>query len=441
MLACGVGLACSNAGDTAHVPGSTPGARVASSAAESEPTTTTAARRSRIDQGPWFSLGVDGFTAGRIATIDCCRSYPAPGVPTTAAWEAATGAQDGLLLMIADPSPSANEQYAYPHRYFRPQPDGSLWSFDAYGLDDTRRQELADAVSLDPIEGFVLPDPTMRPVGQGPLDVGAIRTQVYEGAGGRVTLSVGDYRGQLQPFAEATQVLPIAVADRDGYVATMPGGAVHIAWPAGDGKWAVLDVPEQFASRVEQLADSIEASEFPEPEPESASGATTGVDQLYRGVVSVIETTSHGPMIASSLDESYPPQGGDVPLTGWNWDDVADETTAAGTTWGGPWEVTGTWDGITFTLVGSPIPSPDPAAAPLSKLTAGCDQAALQLVADRIAQLDRAEIGWLSANADVWDGRCAVAGRALFDSAALQAAVAQFGDDVVTLEVVFRPLT
>lgn len=63
--------------------------------------------------------------------------------------------------------------------------------------------------------------------------------------------------------------------------------------------------------------------------------------------------------------------------------------------------------------------SPQPATSPLPNLTVECDQAAPQVVANQIAQLDRAEIGSLTASADVSDGHWPVSRRAVFDSATL----------------------
>lgn len=345
-------------------------------------------------------------------------------------------AQDGMLLMIADPSPSPNEQFAYPSRYFRPQADGSLWSFDAYGLDDQRRRDLADKVLFDPLAGFTLPDPSMSLLAQG-VDGGLLQTQVFASAHGRVVLSVGDYRGLEVSFAESGQVLPVSVAGASGYEVRMLNGEVHLVWETVEARWAMLVIPKELASRTAELAGAVTAASVEEPGTER--GPSAGL--LYSGSVYVIEAPSQPPMIALGLDESYPPGGGDIPLAGWNWDDVPDETTVAGTTWGGPWEITGTWDGSTFTVTRPPIPGPADQTRPLGEQTPGCDQTRPQAAANRMALLDLATTAWLTANVDVWNGRCGVVVRSLLDSPALREAIAPFADEIEHVEFVFEPVT
>lgn len=86
----------------------------------------------------------------------------------------------------------------------------------------------------------------------------------------------------------------------------------------------------------------------------------------YRATGTVLESREHGPMLCMWVDTSYPPQCGDIELVGWDWDQVDDEESASGTTWGGPYEITGTWDGQRITLTeppraadAEPTPGPD----------------------------------------------------------------------------------
>jgi hypothetical protein len=74
-----------------------------------------------------------------------------------------------------------------------------------------------------------------------------------------------------------------------------------------------------------------------------------------RGSLIVLEDTEHGPQLCSVVEDSYPPQCGGPDVVGWSWDDVADEESANGTTWGS-YEVTGTWDGQRLTLTEAPGP-------------------------------------------------------------------------------------
>lgn len=76
----------------------------------------------------------------------------------------------------------------------------------------------------------------------------------------------------------------------------------------------------------------------------------------YRATGTVLESPEHGPMLCMTVATSYPPQCGDLELVGWDWDLVDDEASVSGTTWGGPYEVVGTWDGERLTLTEPPRP-------------------------------------------------------------------------------------
>lgn len=58
-----------------------------------------------------------------------------------------------------------------------------------------------------------------------------------------------------------------------------------------------------------------------------------------------------------------------------------------------------------------------------------------------MALLDLATTAWLTANVDVWNGRCGVVVRSLLDSPALREALAPFADEIEHVEFVFEPVT
>jgi hypothetical protein len=94
---------------------------------------------------------------------------------------------------------------------------------------------------------------------------------------------------------------------------------------------------------------------------QGATGTETS-PALYQATATVLESKQHGPMLClGGVLTSLPPQCGDVPLRGWDWEAVEGETKAAGTTWG-MFHVTGSYaDGI-FTVVdaGPFVSSPGP---------------------------------------------------------------------------------
>lgn len=81
----------------------------------------------------------------------------------------------------------------------------------------------------------------------------------------------------------------------------------------------------------------------------STAGADDG-PRLYEANATVLDDGKRGPMLClGGIAESYPPQCGDVPLAGWDWEAVEGEESATGTTWGA-YHVVGTYDGETFAV-------------------------------------------------------------------------------------------
>jgi hypothetical protein len=73
-------------------------------------------------------------------------------------------------------------------------------------------------------------------------------------------------------------------------------------------------------------------------------------DLLYEANATVLEDRTRGPMLClGGVLLSLPPQCGDVPIAGWDWQAVEGEETAGGTTWGN-YHVVGRYDGETFTV-------------------------------------------------------------------------------------------
>jgi hypothetical protein len=83
-------------------------------------------------------------------------------------------------------------------------------------------------------------------------------------------------------------------------------------------------------------------------------------DQKYRGSGLVLEDKDGTPELClGAIADSLPPQCGGPPIEGWDWDSVPGEESAAGATWGS-YEVTGFYDGETFTLVDAGPPPERP---------------------------------------------------------------------------------
>lgn len=79
-------------------------------------------------------------------------------------------------------------------------------------------------------------------------------------------------------------------------------------------------------------------------------------DQLVEASTTVLESQEHGPELClGAIATSLPPQCGNVPVVGWDWDKVAGEERVSNTIWG-RYHVVGTYDGTTFTLKETPGP-------------------------------------------------------------------------------------
>ena len=90
----------------------------------------------------------------------------------------------------------------------------------------------------------------------------------------------------------------------------------------------------------------------PDPDPEPADpDPMPGRPTLYEANTTVLESKEHGPMLClGGMMDSYPPQCGDVPIDGWDWDAVRGEERASGTTWGA-YYVRGTYEDGRFGVV------------------------------------------------------------------------------------------
>lgn len=91
-----------------------------------------------------------------------------------------------------------------------------------------------------------------------------------------------------------------------------------------------------------------------------AAGGEPGTAERYTVSTTVLESPAHGPQLClGGVAESLPPQCDGPQVVGWDWDDVEEEQSASGTTWG-TYTVVGTWDGERLTLTEPPGPPSEP---------------------------------------------------------------------------------
>jgi hypothetical protein len=100
-------------------------------------------------------------------------------------------------------------------------------------------------------------------------------------------------------------------------------------------------------------------SDGPSSSPDGTSsggGAPSADGVVYRGALTVLQGVERdAPELCGVVAESYPPQCGGLPVTGWDWDAVAHEE-AEGVRWGS-YIVTGTFDGESLVLTEDPVPT------------------------------------------------------------------------------------
>lgn len=103
------------------------------------------------------------------------------------------------------------------------------------------------------------------------------------------------------------------------------------------------------------LAQGCAASD---PDGDAAGREAGRRAQRYQGTTMVLESPKHGPELCLGYGPFIrPPQCDGIPITNWRWDQVEGEQTAEGTSWGS-YQLVGTYDGSTFTVLRAEQPPP-----------------------------------------------------------------------------------
>lgn len=145
-----------------------------------------------------------------------------------------------------------------------------------------------------------------------------------------------------------------------------------------------------------------------------------------------------GARVCFAVAESYPPQCGGLPVTGWDWDGLDGAETANGVTWGA-YAVQGAYDGETLTVTQPPVLlalyDPMMRDDPTGGEPGDADEATLQTIQDELP--DRLGTDLLGS----WpqDGRLWV--QVVWDDGTWQdAADSDFGEEVVVIEPWLREI-
>jgi len=87
-------------------------------------------------------------------------------------------------------------------------------------------------------------------------------------------------------------------------------------------------------------------------QPAGPQGAPAGAQRdRYQTTGMVLQSRDHGPELCLGIvRDSFPPQCDGLPITNWHWSQAEGKETAAGTTWG-TYQLVGTYDGASFTVI------------------------------------------------------------------------------------------
>jgi|GEM_PF-5479906 len=398
---------------------------------QGEQNDTTTTMPALIGVGSWYELDLPGFTAEDPVYTPCCPPTVAPGPATVMAWRSLEAPDGGLLTLLATPVLGDGP----PTLVF-------AWT----DMTDERAQELQAKVVPGSGLPYVLDDLTMELVGIGFAGMGELTAQRYTSVDGTIELRIGDYTGQYDRLIGYPH-LAITVAGLPGYVVDTPAGRV-VLWQPAAGDWAELIISQGITIGTDEIIAALR----PAPRPAAFTPTTVTLappttvlpSTAYRGNVGGIIDSGdgRGPMLTFFWLDSLPPQGGSLPLAGFDWDMVEGEQTLNGVTWlEETVGVTGTFDGTTFTLT-------EPIAGPFTltddvltygTLTEGCTEADIAPAMAALAALDQQALGLIESSDYVWDGHCGVQVHAMFDTPELRDALATLGDDVM-VRIAFQPV-
>lgn len=390
---------------------------------QGQPDNTTTTMPALVGVGSWYELDLPFFSADAATYTPCCPPTPAPGPATVMAWRSLEAPDGGLLTLLATPVLGGGP----PTLEF-------AWT----DMTDERAQELQAKVVPGSGLPYVLDDLTMELIGVGFEGMGELTTQRYSDRFSTIELRIGDYTGQYERMTKYPH-RPITVDGLPGYVVDTPRGP-EVLWSPASGDWAELLISENLADRVDEIVAALR----PAPRPAAftpttvtlATPTTVLPSTEYRGNVGGIIDSGdgRGPMLTFFWLDSLPPQGGSLPLAGFDWDMVEGEQTLSGVTWlEESVGVTGTFDGTTFTLT-QPITDPftfTDDVLTYGTLTEGCTEADTAPARAALDALDQQALGLIEGSDYVWDGHCGVQVHAMFDTPELRAALATLGDDVM----------
>ena len=244
---------------------------------------------------PWYVLSSPDLVPGDEVLEPCCPAQPATGSNVVMAWARTTGTTDGLLTMTELLHTSGSTVGAVGQGVSTREVDGATLVFASYGISSDERESLAAQVVTGSGLPYVLPADGWEFVATGRSTDGEHRSQTYTPATTdplssympTVTITVGDYRGELEWLTRLPEPQQVAIAGNDGWKVTNDEGGVDVVWRTSDGSWATLRMDAVFADRADGLIAAVAEITEGEPSP-------------------VVETVPAPDVSMAAVDEAYP---------------------------------------------------------------------------------------------------------------------------------------
>jgi sortase (surface protein transpeptidase) len=247
---------------------------------------------------PWFVLNSQDLQRGEEVFEQCCD----PNANLVMAWR--HGDQYLTLTESRDDAAAPDDT----GRLVVPI-DGGVLLFDSVGLTDDERDQLARSVVPGSGVQYVLPMEGWGMVGFGYADSGSLRSQLYTALNQppessllpTATITVGEYRGELEMVASFSLVEPTTVAGYDGWKLTNRDGSVTVVWTTDDGSWATLRIDAALAERADGLIAAV--SEVPQTDDPTVDG--NGPPPVVETVPAPTEAGGVDPVIAGDALPAY----------------------------------------------------------------------------------------------------------------------------------------
>lgn len=206
---------------------------------------------------PFFTIGSPDLVPGERTFEQCCRADP----QLVMAWFFSPA---GFLTLTEFPVGPVVDVFPGSDSTVREMETATLL-FHSVGLSAEERDALATQLVAGSGLPYVLPVAGWGLAAMGATEGEGRLLQQYTPAVTdpvssylpTVTLSVGEYRGELDWLAFWPDPQQVVVAGYDGWKVTEADGTVRVFWSVGEGNWAALRIDSTLADRADGFIAAI----------------------------------------------------------------------------------------------------------------------------------------------------------------------------------------